>query len=210
MEFVGAAMTVTDFKSDMPSIESSLGKLLPKQSESVLNEALVAVAKQFAKMPANSRRVILTINMEPTKDSTNVQARQVAAEVQKAGAVVWSVALQEGARRDSNRENLLKGLAANTGGRWMVLQGGAQTQLTAVLRSIAANSFSQYAVTYAQEDGSTPVKITDVGVTRQGVVALSMKWATQTFRVRLAGRGGSQPRQRQPTSDASVLRGAVY
>ncbi len=177
VEFGGVSMTVMDFTSEQAKIDASLGKLMPKSSESVLNEALVDVSKTLAALPPTTRKVILTINMEPTIDSTNVQARQVAEEVRKSGAIVWSVALQEGTRRDSNRENLLKGLAANTGGRWVVLQGPSQTNLSAFLRSIAANSFSQYAVTYTPGDTPTPVKVTDVGVSRPGVLALSMKWS---------------------------------
>ncbi len=177
VEFGGAAITVMDFTSEQTKIDAGLGKLMPKPSESVLNEALVEVAKKLAALPPGTRKVILTINMEPTIDATNVQARQVAEEVRKSGAIVWSVALQEGTRRDSNRENLLKGLAANTGGRWVVLQGPSQTNLGAFLRSIAANSFSQYAVTYTTGDSATPVKVTDVAVSRPGVLALSMKWS---------------------------------
>lgn len=176
VEFGGASMTVMDFTSEQAKIESSLGKLMPKPSESVLNEALVDVAKKLAAMPPSTRKVIITINLEPTKDSTNVQARQVAEEVRKSGAIVWSVVLQEGTRRDANRENLLKGLTANTGGRWVLLQGPARTNLGNVLRSIAANSFSQYAVTFTS-DPAKPAKITDVTVSRQGAGALAMKWS---------------------------------
>lgn len=176
MEFGGAAITMLDFTSDQAKIEAALGKLVPKPSESVLNEGLVDVAKRLAAMPAESRTVIITINLEPTKDGTTIQARQVAEEVRKSGAIVWSVVLQEGARRDANRENLLKGLTANTGGRWVVLQGPSRTNLPAVLRTIAANSFQQYAVTYTQGDPAKPAKITDVTVSRPGVLALAMKW----------------------------------
>lgn len=176
VEFGGAAITVMDFTSEQAKIDSSLGKLMPKPSESVLNEALVDVAKKLAALPPTTRKVIITINLEPTKDSTNVQAKQVAEEVRKSGAIVWSMVLQEGARRDANRENLLKGLTANTGGRWVLLQGPARTNLGNVLRSVAANSFSQYAVTYTQ-DPAKPAKITDVTVSRPGVAALAMKWS---------------------------------
>jgi len=176
VEFGGAAITVMDFTSEQAKIDASLGKLMPKPSESVLNEALIDVAKKLAAMPPTTRKVIITINLEPTKESSNVLVKQVAEEVRKSGAIVWSVVLQEGTRRDANRENLLKGLTANTGGRWIVLQGPARTNLGNVLRSIAANSFSQYAVTYTG-DPAKPAKITDVTVSRPGVVALSMKWS---------------------------------
>lgn len=176
VEFGGAAMTVMEPTSDQAKIDSSLGKILPKQSESVLNEALVDVSKTLAKMPPATRKVIVTINLEPTKDATNVQAKQVAEEVRKSGAIVWSVVLQEGTRRDANREGLLRGLTANTGGRWIVLQGPARTNLANVMRSIAANSFSQYAVTYTS-DPAKPAKVIDISSARQGTVALSMKWS---------------------------------
>jgi len=175
VEFGGAAITVMDFTSEQAKIDAGLGKLMPKPSESVLNEALVDVAKKLAAMPPTSRNVIITINTEPLKESSNVMVKQVAEEVQKSGAIVWSVVLQEGTRRDANRENLLKGLAANTGGRWVLLQGPARTNLGNILRMVAANSFSQYAVTYTQD--SAKPKITDVTVSRPGVLALSMKWS---------------------------------
>ena len=177
VEFGGAGITVMEPTSEQAKIDASLGKLMPKPSESVLNEALVDVAKKLAAMPPTTRKVIITINLEPTKEASNVLVRQVAEEVQKSGAIVWSVVLQEGTRRDANRENLLKGLTANTGGRWIVLQGPARTNLGSVLRTFAANTFSQYAVTYTP--GDKPAKITDVTVSRPGVLPLSMKWSRQ-------------------------------
>jgi hypothetical protein len=127
-------------------------------------------------MPAGTRRVIVSINMEPTAEGSNLGGQQVAEEVRKSGAAYWAVSLQSGNRRDANRERLLKGLTANAGGRWVALQ--SPTQLAPFLRSIAANSFSQYAVTYTQPDGAKPPKVTDVSVSRQGVVPLAIKWSS--------------------------------
>ena len=177
MEFGGAAMMRQDFTSNAAEIEAVILKMVPRPSESVLNEALLEIARTFAKMPAGTRRVIVTINMEPTKEASNVAPRQLADEVRKSGASLWSIALQSGSRRDANREALLKGLTANSGGRWVPLQ--SPTQLAPFLRSIAANSFSQYVVTYTQPDGQPPVKVTDVTVKRQGATALAIKWSSQ-------------------------------
>jgi VWFA-related protein len=176
MEFGGAAMMHGGFTSSLPEIEATILKLVPKPSESVLNEALLEVSRVFAKMPAGTRRVIVSINMEPTKEASNVAPRQIADELRRSGASLWSVALQTGNRRDANREAVLKGLTANAGGRWVPLQ--APTQLAPFLRSIAANSFAQYAVTYTQPDGP-PAKVTDVSVKRQGAVALAIKWSPE-------------------------------
>jgi VWFA-related protein len=177
MEFGGAAMLRQDFTSNLTEIDGIIGKLLPKPSESVLNEALLEIGKTMQKLPAGSRKVIVSINMEPTKEASNVAPRQIADEIRKSGASLWAIALQNGNRRDANREAILKGLTGNAGGRWVPLQ--SPTQLAPFLRSIAANSFSQYAVTYTVPDGGTPVKITDVTVSRPNAVALAIKWSAQ-------------------------------
>lgn len=177
MEFGGAAVMRQAFTSSLSDIEAVIPKLVPRPSESVLSEALMEISKTFAAMPAGTRRVIVTINMEPTAEASNLGPQQVAQAVRTSGAAVWSVAMQSGNRRDANREALLKGLTANAGGRWVALQ--SPTQLAPFLRSIAANSFSQYAVTYTQPEGATPPKVTDVTVSRQGVGALAIKWSTQ-------------------------------
>ena len=176
MEFGGASILRQDFTSSLAEIESVIGKLLPKPSEAVLNEALLEITRTLAKVPAGTRRVIVTINMEPTKEASNVAPRQVADEVRKSGASVWSIALQSGSRRDANREALLKGLTANAGGRWVPLQ--SPTQLAPFMRSVAANSFSQYAVTFTRPDGEKPPKVTDVTVSRANVVPLAIKWSS--------------------------------
>jgi hypothetical protein len=171
-QFGGAAMTTRESTSSMGDLDAALGKLIATQSESVLNEAFVEVAKKMAKMPENSRRVIISINMEPAAESSSIQAKQVAEEVRKAGAIVWAVSVQDGNRRDTTREQLLKGLAGNTGGRAVVVQNA--NVLPQVLRTFAANSFSQYAVTIKGSTGTA--KMTDVTVTRPETVALAMKW----------------------------------
>jgi VWFA-related protein len=177
MEFGGAAMMRQDFTSNLAEIEAVILKMLPKPSESVMNEALLEIARTMQKLPEGSRRVIVTINMEPTKESSNVAPRQIADEIRKSGASVWSIALQSGSRRDANREAILKGLTANAGGRWVPLQ--SPTQLAPFLRSVAANSYQQYAVTYTRPDGDKPPKVTDVTVSRPSVVPLAIKWSSE-------------------------------
>lgn len=179
MDFTGAAVVLEDFTSDATKIDSAIARIVPKLSQPALNEALIDVSKKMAALPPNSRRVILTINTEPVIETSNIQPKVVFDEVRKSRASVWSVALQDGMGRDSNREQLLKGLASNTGGRWVVLPGPQFTPLKGLLRSIAANTFSQYAVTYAGGEAKKSVKVTDVSVARQGYFALSLKWANQ-------------------------------
>lgn len=173
-EFGGVAMTKREFTSSLPDLTTALGKIVPgRNAAPVMNEALVEVAKQFAKMPAGARKVIITINMEPVAESSTTRAPEVADEVQKSGATVWSVAVSANGKREPARDQLLKVLAGNTGGRSMLVQ--SSKLLPEVLRAFAINSFAQYAVTF--KAGDKPAKMTDVTVTRPQVMAMSMKWS---------------------------------
>lgn len=172
-EFGGAANTVRPFTSSLPELEAALGKYVPQRSAApVQNEAFVEVSKQFAKMPPTTRKVIISINMEPTKESSTTQPQVVGDEVQKSGATVWAVSVSEDTKRNATRENLLKILTANSGGRSIMVP---RVNLSEVLRTFAANSFSQYAVTF--KTGDAPAKMTDVTSTRPQVLAMSMKWS---------------------------------
>ena len=174
-EFGAAANTVRPFTSSLPELETALGKFVPQRSAApVLNEAFVEVAKQFAKMPATARRVIISINMEPTKESSNLEPQLVGEEVRKSGATVWAVSIAEDGKRNATRENLLKILAASSGGRAIVVP---RVNLSEVLRTFAANSFSQYAVTF--KTGDAPAKQTDITSTRPQVLAMSMRWSSK-------------------------------
>ena len=180
MDFTGAAVPLEDFSSDMAKIDAAIARIVPGRSQPALNEALIDVSKKMAALPANSRRVILVVNSEPVIETTNIQPKVVLEEVRKSRASVWSVALQEGTGRDSNRDQMLNALANNTGGRRVaLLEAPLFTPLKGLLRSIAANTFSQYAVTYTGGDAKKSVKVTDVSVSRQGFFVLSPKWAGQ-------------------------------
>jgi len=174
-QFGGAANTVRPFTSSASELESALGKFVPQRDAApVQNEAFVEVAKQFAKMPATARKVIISINMEPTKESSTIQPQLVGDEVKKSGATVWAVSIAEDGKRNPTRENLLKILTANSGGRAIVVP---RVNLSEVLRTFAANSFSQYAVTV--KTGDAPAKLTEVTSTRPQVLAMSMKWSAK-------------------------------
>lgn len=173
-EFGGAGMITTDLTSDRATLDAAIPKLLPKDSEPVFNEAMVEAAKRLSKVPG-PRRVIVTLNFEPNEESSSLQVKQVAEEVRKSEATVWAVSVRKGAKQDANRDALLKGLAANSGGI-------RQTLLTPVplpqfMLSIAANSLAQYAVTINHPAGDNPAKMTQVTVNRQGLVALTRMWS---------------------------------
>lgn len=172
-EFGGQALPKRPLTSSITELEETIGKIVPSKSSPVLNEALVTTAKDMSKMPADARKVIIALSMEPAPDKSGMEQQFVGEEVRKSGVTVWSVQVADGGKRDSARENLMKIVAGNSGGRAMTIQN--RNQLSQVLRVFAANSFSQYAVKI--KGAGDKVKMTDVTVTRPESVALAMKWS---------------------------------
>jgi hypothetical protein len=170
MSFGGAATVRQDFTSDLAVVEPVVAKIANVSSEPVLGEALSEASKQLAKVPSK-RRVILSINREPTSEGGRVENRLVASDVEKGGVSVWGISVRYGQRQDSNRDTLLKGLAANTGGIRVTL--GSPLELGNYLRSVAANTIVQYAVTIKRPADAPAPKITTVKINRAGVMALT-------------------------------------
>lgn len=174
MEFGGAAQVRQDFTSDIALLEPVIPKMLPKPSEPVAGEALTEASKLLSKVPSR-RRVIVVINREPTPEGGRLEPKLVAEDVRKGGASVWSVQVKYGSRQDANREALLKGVTANSGGfRFLLL---TPVPLGDYLRSIAANTIVQYAVTIKRPADAGATKMTGVKINRPGVSALAMQWS---------------------------------
>jgi hypothetical protein len=175
MDVGGAAVVKHDFTSTVGDLEPLVRKLVTQKSEPVMNEALVQAAERIAKVPSR-RRVILSINREPTTEgSASINARQVAEAVRKSGASVWGLSVRYGARQDANRDVMLKGLAANSGGLRLTL--ATAVPLGDYLRSVAANTIVQYAVTIKRPADAPPVKLTSVKIARAGVQPLTVQWS---------------------------------
>jgi hypothetical protein len=175
MEFGGAGTVRQEFTSDLAALEAVIPKILPKPSDPVLTEALADIAQQMAKVPSR-RRVIITINNEPSNEAGRLEVKQVAESLRKSGASVWGISVRAaGGRLDANRDNLLKGAAANSGGIRVTLQ--TSVPLADYMRSVAANSIVQYAVTFKRPANAPQAKLTSVAINRQGVTALTLQWS---------------------------------
>ena len=177
MEFGGAAQVRQDFTSDIALLEPLIPKLLPKPSEPVVGEALSEASKLLSKVPSR-RRVILIINREPSAEGGRLEPKLVAEDVRKGGAAVWSVQVRYGSRQDANREALLKGVTANSGGFRFLLQ--TPNPLPDYLKTVAANTIVQYAVTIKRPADAPPMNaktMTGVKINRAGVSALAMQWS---------------------------------
>jgi hypothetical protein len=174
MDVGSAAVVKKDFSSDPAELEPILRKLVTQKAEPVVHEALMEAANLLSKVPSR-RRVIVVVNREPTTEGSSVEPRLVAEAVRKSGASVWSLAVRYGSKQDGNRDVLLKGLAANTGGHRLAL--GTPTQLTDYLTSVAANTIVQYAVTIKRPGDAPPAKMTTVKTSRSGVQPLTLQWS---------------------------------
>jgi hypothetical protein len=169
-----AAVVKHDFTSNASDLEPILRKLVTQKAEPVVNEALMEAAKLLEKVPSK-RRVIVVVNREPTTEGSAVEPKLVAEAVRKSGASVWSLAVRYGSKMEGNRDVLLKGLAANSGGHRLAL--GTPTQLSDYLTSVAANTIVQYAVTFKRPADAPATKVTTVKTSRSGVQPLTVQWS---------------------------------
>ena len=119
--------------------------------------------------------MILIVNREPTPESSRLDSKLVAEDVRKSGASVWAISVRYGTRQDSNRDAMLKGLSANSGGMRLTLPN--PTQLGDYLRSVAANTIVQYAVTFKRPADAPLSKTTTVKINRPGVTPLTLQWS---------------------------------
>jgi hypothetical protein len=164
-EFQGASTVRVKFTPKLPDLEKAITRLFPQpDTASVLLEALVDASKDLAKRPT-PRRAIVSINMEPTGEQSQLQPKDVANEVMKSGASLWAISVQTGTNRNMARDQVLSGLAVNTGGmRQNIITASA---LENWMKVVASCLTSQYVVTYKRPD-ATPAKIVQVAL-RQGL-----------------------------------------
>ena len=168
-EFQGASTVRVKFTPKQPDLEKAISRLFPQpETAPVLLEALVDASKDLAKRPT-PRKAIVTINMEPSGDQSTIQPRDVANEVMKSGAALWSISIQAGTNRNPTRDQLLGGLATNTGAmRQTIITSSA---LESWLKTYASCLTSQYVVSYKRPD-ATPAKVVQVAA-RPGLKALA-------------------------------------
>jgi hypothetical protein len=164
-EFQGASTVRVKFTPKLPDLEKAITRLFPQpDTTSVLLEALVDASKDLGKRPT-PRRAIVSINMEPTPEQSQLQPKDVANEVMKSGASLWSISIQSGSNRNMARDQVLSGLAVNTGGmRQNIITAAA---LENWMKIVASCLTSQYVVSYKRPD-ATPAKIVQVAL-RQGL-----------------------------------------
>jgi VWFA-related protein len=164
-EFQGASTVRVKFTPKLPDLEKAIARLFPQpDTASVLFEALVDASKDLGKRPS-PRRAIVSINMEPTGEQSTLQPKDVASEVMKSGASLWAISIQTGTNRNMARDQVLSGLAVNTGGmrQGIITASGLETWM----KVFASCLTSQYVVTYKRPD-ATPAKIVQVAL-RQGL-----------------------------------------
>ncbi len=164
-EFQGAATVRVKFTQKLPDLEKAITRLFPQpETASVLLEALVDASKDLGKRPS-PRRAIVSVNMEPTGEQSQLQPKDVANEVMKSGATLWAISIQSGTNRNMTRDQVLSGVAVNTGGmRQNII---TSTSLEPWLKTVASCLTTQYVVTYKRPD-ATPAKIVQVAL-RQGL-----------------------------------------
>ncbi len=176
VEFAGAVTINTKATSKFEDLEKGISRIFPKRGAgAVLNEALIESSRDLARKPG-ARRVIVSVNVEPSDEQSEIQPRRLGDEVRKSGASVWAFSVQRGSGltgRNTVRDGLLVDLAGASGGfRGLVPQPGA---LESTMKLVAEHLLSTYAVTIKRGD-APPWKQTQVGVNRPGARAATLTW----------------------------------
>lgn len=186
MEYAGAAVMSVNFTPKTADLEKSIQRLFPSQrSSSVLLEALVDASRTLAKKPS-PRRAIVSINFNSPESST-IQPKRVAEEVQKSGAALWAVsiqgtdtasAFQTGTQAADNqmaptREVVLANVPGMTGG--LRLTAVSPAALESLMKRIAEGLCAQYVVTYKRPPADAPPKLVQATATR-GAKVLMAQW----------------------------------
>ena len=173
-EFGGALMTTVKFTSKLEDLEKGIPRIFPKPNAgAVLMDAIVDGGKEVARRPG-PRRVIVSVNIEPSNEDSQLEAKEIYNDVRKSGATVWALSLQRGPARNAGRDQVLTALANNTGGqRWSVSSTEA---LEPALQTVAQHLLSTYAVTITRPAGSAAQQ-TQVAVARPGIRATTLVWS---------------------------------
>lgn len=176
-ELAGAGIIGHPLSSDKASLLAYVPKLAPKVNVGlVVAEGVLEAAKHLETVEI-SRKLIVTINLEPADEQTTMPMQRVADEVRKSGAVLWGISVQKPGKLDrhAGRNAMLDQLARFTGG----LHPGVSTgpSIEGVLRVAAANMLAQYAVTIARPAGTKPAQQTTVAIKREGVRASTVVWS---------------------------------
>ncbi|MCR4374443.1 MAG: hypothetical protein NUW22_06300 [Acidobacteria bacterium] len=171
----GAGVLIKNFTDKTEDLDKVVRRLVADQrSTSVMLEALIDAARGFKKAPS-PRRAIVTIDLG-SKESSQIVPTKVVAEVQKAGAAVWSVSIQGSQSVTSPaRDTTLDYLTQGTGGvRTTALLPSA---LERILKNLADVLTSQYVVTYERPDGPPAKSI--VPAAQRGAQFLLAPWGQQ-------------------------------
>jgi VWFA-related protein len=180
MTFGGQSMLLVDFKKPPTDVDKAIQKLYPNASSgSVMLEALVDASKKLAKT-TSPRRVIVSLNLEGSSESSQLLPQNVVNAVQATGTSLWAVSFRNpeasdligGSNGSQTREQVLSGLTGGTGGVQRTVN--VSSAIPVQLRQIADTLLSQYVVTYTRPDGPAP-RLLQVVVNRPGVQVLASK-----------------------------------
>jgi hypothetical protein len=179
-EFAGAGVMTQKPTIKTEDLTKKINRMFPAQQPGgVMLEALVDASKEVSKKGIGPRRIILSVSFN-SPEISQIDPREVALTMRKAGVVYWAVSIagngdsstSSGGGSDT-RELILNNVTAASGGSR--LTGVTAISLEAQVKSIADALLSQYLVTYARPDGAPAA--TDIrAASKKGHRALTSPW----------------------------------
>lgn len=167
MEFGGAAVPIVPFTSDAAAFEKGVNTIAAKPGVgSVLLEAIAAANEDLAKRPS-PRRAIVTLNLEPSDEQSREDPKKIVNAFRKSGAQLWSVSIQRGGLKNSQRDLVINDFAKVTGGRRDYILG--ISAVSPILKSYADALAGQYEVVYKRPESNKTPQVIQIGTLLQNV-----------------------------------------
>ena len=167
MEFGQAAVTMVKYTSDPAEFEKGVNHIVSRpQVGSVLGEALEAANKDLAARPGG-RKAIVSLNLEPSNEQSFENAKAIRESFRKSGAQLWSVSIQRGGLKNSQRDVVLNDFGKLSGGQRDFVVGISAVE--GILKGYADALVYQYEVVFKRPEAKKEPMAIQVGTARQGV-----------------------------------------
>jgi hypothetical protein len=171
-----------DFTPSMKTAADAARMIFPQSGAGAyFLQAVVDVTADLGKR-TTSHPVIVAVVAEGGPEFSRYRHTEVAAALQKAGASLWTVALQEGGQpfespEARERALVLGKVADESGGRTTVVLSGQAVR--GGLETTASMLATRHLVTYARPDSLIPPSAVAVGARRAGLQVRATVWTSK-------------------------------
>lgn len=161
MEFGQAAIPVVPFTRSIADFDRGVNRLTARPGVgSVLLEAINAANGELAAQPS-TRRAIVSLNLEPSDEQSREEPQKIVEAFRRSGAQLWSVSVQRGGLKNSQRDMVINDFAKASGGQRDFVV--AIAAVPGIMQRYADALAGQYEVIYKRPESTRVPRIIQVG-----------------------------------------------